>query len=445
MSRTPPEQLREAVATRLLTYLGEGVLCEPAVTAAIDPTALDITELDRLCRLRFVLSSDVSTFVADVPERLRRIRTSSRRSTERERGTVSGRIDWPQTHAVRSRAGHDDPTLYATHTQCVEYDLPENRVVKRLLSVVVSVVRDELLTEGYDWQSEWSSETVAELTRVYRENQYLSQLPDVDSYTVSERDLDAARRSRHELYRDAAKLLRLYRDLLDERYDRDAVQELLRETLITPRDPARLFELYAVFELLDALDTKLVRYQTVEPGTGAIASLETSETTVAVYYDETGPITLSEPLPSVEAETLSPPFSRELAAMERYDRHREAILGRGSQGGYYRGRPDIVVCVFSRGGEERSLRAVTLGEVKYTRRNGTLARGLRELSEYLQFARYEDTYLTDTDVTLSGLVVTNDSDRVDRHENVVHTGLSPSGGGFETSDVIPSVNVLSDE
>jgi hypothetical protein len=297
--------------------------------------------------------------------------------------------------------------------------------------VIVEVVRAELLNTDYDWQSEWSGQAVEELTSIFRENQYLAQLPDAESYTISTRDLDTARRSRHDFYREAASLLQLYRDLLDGQYERTQVQELLRSTLITPCEPARLFELYSIFEVLEAVNSGSLEYQPVEPGTGAIARLESSESVVEVYHDETGPVTLFEPLPSLKSETLPDPFSRELAAMEAYNRHREAILGRGSQENYYRGRPDIVVCIFERGSNRRSLQTVMIGEVKYTRREVTLSRGLRDISEYLQFACHDETYLSESDVSLSGLVVTNQPGSVDQHENIVHVGISPSDSNWK--------------
>jgi len=427
-TKTPPERLREAVSTQLVTYLSEGVVSESAVATVVDPSELTVTDIRRLLRIKFVLSSDVTEFVQRAPDQLRRVRRSSRQLTETERGSVSGRVNWPGTHARRSRAGHDDPTLFATTTQSVAYDIPENRVVKRLLSEVVDVVGEEFVANDHDWQSEWSAESATELTRVYRDNPHLARLPDPESYTVTDRDIDAARRSRRELYQDAAALLRLYRDLLDGQYERAAVQELLRETIIVPSEPARLFELYVVFELLATLDNGSLRYRTVSPGSGAIASLKTPEMSIEVYYDETGPVTLSEPSPEVQPETLSRPFSRELMAARAYDSHREAILGTGSQKVYYRGRPDLVVCVFTHENGEQSLRTVLLGEIKYTRREQTLARGIRELSEYLSFARHDANYLSESDVQLQGVVVTNSGGRVDRHENVVHLGVTPSTG-----------------
>lgn len=427
-TRTSPERLRDAVATQLLTYLGEGGVSEAAVFSAVDPSRLSVENLERLLRVRFVLSSGVTEFAHRVPDELRRVRRSTRRTTQTERGSVSGRVDWPQTHACRPRAGHDDSTLYATTTQSVEYDTPENRVVKQLLAVIVDVIREEFLADDHDWQSEWSGASVEELTRVYRDNPYLSRLPSPGSYSVTTRDVDAARRSRRPFYRDAAALWRLYNDLLDGRYDRTDVQELLRETVIAPSEPPRLFELYAVFRLLDSLDNSALQYRTVAPGTGAVASLETPQTLVDVYCDATGPVTLSEPLPSTPPESVREPFSRTLAAARAYDSHREAILGTGSRAGYYDGRPDFVVCVFDRLDGNRSLRAVTLGEVKYTRREATLARGLRELSEYLSFVRHDGEYLAESDVLLRGVLVTNDGGQFDRHENVVHVGLSPSAG-----------------
>lgn len=77
---------------------------------------------------------------------------------------------------------------------------------------------------------------------------------------------------------------------------------------------------------------------------------------------------------------------------------------------FYTGRPDILVLKYDTTGNDEQLTDVLIGEVKHTTAPETFATGLRELSEYLYFARTNTEYLFDTSassVSVTGLICTD--------------------------------------
>lgn len=236
----------------------------------------------------------------------------------------------------------------------------------------------------------------------YRHNIYLDALPSPDAISLSNRELTAARQSRHRLYTESHRLYRLYEDLLNERFKRQAVRDLLAETLVIPTKDYKLFELFCVFGVIRRLQDHYpeLELQPITRGMDTIARLEGCSRRLEIYYDQNGPLTFFEAYPSKDDLAnldVPEPVVRHVDALETHQRALDQFLSRDSQPHFYSGRPDFLVLIYETGqqtGERDSeLTDVLLGEVKYTRSKSTFAQGLRELLEYRHFARENDYYL----------------------------------------------------
>lgn len=404
MAKTDPATLRSAVTEELITYLGAGTLNQEQYAAAIDYAGLAIEDFDQLKKLHFVLASDVVDYIERIPEWLRRLKTVTREQTETVHGEVRGAIDWRQTHHERAKAGYDDPTLFVVNDAEIAYDIPENRVVKKLLAAIVEPLTNDIEPIDHEWRSMWDDQDIVTLQQILAHNLYLDALPVPEDITLSERDLTTARRSRHRLYTESHRLYRLYDDLLNDRFDQEGVQELLTETLITPPADHKLFELFCVFGVIQRLreqypDLELRRINT---DTDVLACLEDAERRLEVYYDQSGPLRFFEAYPSAEevaAQGAPEMVQRHVRALEAQTRAADAFLDQGSRQSFFDGRPDFLVLQYdvATDGDSEQLTDAIIGEVKYTRAASTFTRGLRELLEYLYFARENQRYLFDTD------------------------------------------------
>ncbi|WP_137285479.1 hypothetical protein [Halorussus salinisoli] len=405
MAKTSTSRLSSYVTEELITYLGEGALNSAQYAKTIDYSGLEIEDFDRLKKLHFVLYEDVVDYIEMLPERLRRIKTVTNHDDAVVRGEVRGAVDWRQTVQKRANVGYDDPTLFVVNNSEVEYDIPENRVVKKLLAAIAEPLTEDIEAIEQEWRDMWDDRDIVNLQQTLAHNIYLDALPSSDEISLSSRDLTTARRSRHRLYTEGYRLYRLYDDLMNSRFDRQEVRDLLTETLVTPTKDYKLFELFCVFGVIRQLQQQYseLELRPIKPEMEALAWLDSPNRRVEIYYDQNGPLSFFEAYPdSDELAKLGVPemVQRQAEAFEAQERAVEDFLSRGSQHTFYSGRPDFLVLVYRKEDasgptdeDEGELTDVLLGEVKYTRSKATFSRGLRELFEYLYFVRENDQYL----------------------------------------------------
>lgn len=391
MAKTDPDELSRLVTSELTTYLGAGELNANRLAESIDYSGLRITDLDQLKQLHFALYSEVVDYVDRLQERLRRVKIEHRRQQESTHGEVRGPIKWQETLRKRPKTG--DPALFVISNPEIELDIPENRVVKKLVSTIAEPLTKDIEGTDQDWRDMWQDTDIVELQRTLEHNVYLDQLPDAREIQVTDRDLSKARRSRHRLYSKGAELYRLYDDLLNDRYQRDEVQSLLRETIVTPSKDPDLFELFCLFAEIHRLKEEYpeLELKRIEPGMDEIASLNGKDRKISIYYDQGGPLKFFEDLPTsdeLKREWRVPKaIVRHQSALEQHESLVESFLKEGKNHSYYQGRPDLVITEYAKQGGHIYLDRVSLGEVKYSRSTSTFSSGLRELLEYIYIAR----------------------------------------------------------
>lgn len=413
--------LVDATTEELLTYLRSGAANTHALTRSFEFDGLDIDDWERLKRIHFCLSNDVQAFVADIPDRVRRIKTEHQREHVRSRGEVRGSINWSGTLREWSDTGYADRSTFVCNTPYTEYDIAENRVLKRLLWQVHRTVTGDLGGVDYDWRrAAWPDLDINRFDRLYTQNIHLNRIPDGQSITVTGTDLTTARRSRLQLYTDAYDLYDRYQRLQADTFTED-IATLLAETLIVPADTPTLFELYCCFRLLRHLTAATAPFTLVpiDGDTTALAHLETDEKRIELYHDSVGSLRFSEPL-----DTETPPaqsqFKRYHDALTDYSTAREALTGSDHDPTLYSGRPDIVVEVYDITREPPQLESVLLGEVKHSANAQTFNQGLEELLTYRQFAAHDGYLVDDPGITVTALLITNGYETPGESDTVSH-------------------------
>ncbi|WP_256545423.1 hypothetical protein [Halobellus inordinatus] len=402
--KTPASELRRHVTEELITYLGSGSLNTGQYVDAVDYSGLNIESFDELKQLHFVLYSDVVEYIDRLPDRLRRIKTITRQQSETVRGGVRGAIDWQQTIRERGAAGYDDPTLFVVSNPAVEYDIPENRVLKKLLAVIAEPLTTQIESINQEWRSMWDDRDIVGLQQTLKHNIYLDALPAPEEISLSERDLDTARRSRHQLYSEGHRLYRLYDDLMNDRFAREPVRDLLNETLIVPDQDHKVFELFCVFGVLRRLQSRYrdIQVQRIDSDSSVLASFDSPDQYIEVYYDQNGPLRFFEEYPSaveLDDPTIPDVLYRNRVALDSYEDSLETFLSKGTQHSFFNGRPDLLILRYEKrkggsiGGE--TLSEVLIGEMKYTQSASTFSQGLRQLFEYIYFVQSAEGYLFD--------------------------------------------------
>ena len=421
MSKLSREALTEAVQSELVTFLQSGTINDQRVAAALDFTELQIDDFDRLKRIHFCLSEPVLKFVSDLPKRIRRIKTVNQRQQMKGRGEVRGKIHWNQTIKQRYAENYKDRSVFVFDNSYTEYDIPENLVLKKLLWVIYETVTTDLVEIDYPWRTDrWTEDQVKELRRIYSRNVHLTRIQNGDQIELTARDLTAARTARYELYNDAYERYDQYQRLMENQFDTD-ILELFSETLVVPERIPRLFELFCVFKLIRELDRQFpgVTLQPIEPGASEIARLEDDRYRIEVYHDQQGDLQFYEPIEDIEP--TSPFFRRHLEVLESHNKHLQAFTGSGSNEALYQGRPDIVALLYDKERNPKLPRNVLLGEIKYTDQEQTFSRGLKELIEYMTYARIGQGYLNeDPYLSVEGLLITDGVETAPSADSIQH-------------------------
>ena len=415
--------LVSATSEELLTYLRSGTLNTHALARSLDYDGLDIADWDRLKRIHFCLTDDVQEFVADLSERLRRIKTESQHEHVSTNGEVRGSIDWSATLRTWSDTGYADRSRFICDTPYTEYDIAENRVLKRLLWQIHRTVTTDLRDIDYDWRREyWSDDRIDAFSRRYRQNVHLNRIGDGKQITVTGNDLNTARQSRLRLYTEAYELYDTYQRLQSDTLDPD-IAALLADTLVVPSATPTLYELFCVFRLIRLLNSHVpgIELQPIDGQTKALARLETTDHRIEVYHDQTGNIDFREKLdPNIEPDHAT--FKRYQDALLDYTDTLESLTGTDQDPVLYSGRPDIIVETYDTRGSEDDLTSLLIGEIKFSKKAQTFRRGLQELVTYRKFARDGTDYLeSDSAVSITPLLITNGYDTEGAADRLIHT------------------------
>jgi hypothetical protein len=412
MTKATTEMLLEEIADDFHTYLRKGVRFDRVIGSA--HTELNIDDIETLLRIHFVLTDvkgdgddvGVVDFMRELEARIRQMKTTTSPQSSEHHGKIRGQINWSGTVKRRARAGRLNEPIFVCDRPEVHYDIDENLVLKRLLSVVHDIVMGDLAyalenPDGYEWLDAWvesdfspagrDQECAAEmLDRIYQQNIYLQRI-DVDEKEITKRTIESVKRSRSKFYREAAILLDRYRQLMDHELDSAEARNILNHTLIAPEKAEVLFELYWVFRVLDAYEG--VEYRVLTDNrddTSTIATWKHKDSRFVLSHDATGGrLTFEE---SIDVADVEPDgyLYRMNEVLSRWQSLSSEMLDRGGSDALWGGRPDLVLERYQEMPEGgRKLDQVFVGEVKYTQNIDYVATGLRELLEYMAFVKYE--------------------------------------------------------
>lgn len=398
------DDLLRQLTEDVLAYVMDGSIPKSTVAERIKPDQLDqrFNDWATLVDLHFILKSDVTEFVQELPTHLRSLKTDTRSTAHTTRGAVNGRVNWSRTTRTRLSESPGDTSLFVCETRTEDYDTDENLVLKHLLSVVHRALQsaEEYLDREYGWMEQtWTDERdlVTELRRIVERNVHVRRIRPPAQYEPTDRMLAAAEASRHEVYRTAAHLVRDRRRA--QRGDADAIRELLDTTAITPDDEDTLLELFVLFRMiatLEELQGDAFELETISSGRQEVARL-VGEKELVLYHDN-----------SAESRELS--FrtgipddvpDEELGRTELVQRvaHRVAEQYFHREFRNHTGRPDVIVLeVISADRREYEYLIV---EVKNSTRRDTIRTGIKETLEYLAFLRVDETFVFGTEPTES--------------------------------------------
>lgn len=392
------QELLEQLTEDVFGYVMHGQVSERVITDSLTPEGLESRFVDyhRLVAIHFLLRDDIIEFVRNLETHIRDLETRTRSHRRRTRGGVDGRINWQETAKARYAESPGNRSLFVCDTRSEDYDTAENLVLKELLGRIHRALDDVegFIERDYDWiVDDWvDDELIDELRRIFERNVHVTRIRDPEAYEPTDRMLADAGESRKEVYREAADLLGRWRDA--DRGEKDAIQELLEQTTITPDDEETLLELYVLFRVINTveeLETGEFTLETIDRGKQEIARL-TGDREVVVYHDKSA-ADRDISFRAVTGEEIDGKASRNDSIHEKSTEianeyfHDQTFRD-------HTGRPDVIVLEI---GPDTDNPEYLVAEVKNSTRKDTVRRGIKETLEYLAFLRKDDEFVFDGD------------------------------------------------
>lgn len=437
MSKPTHEQLVEATAEHLPTYIGKGISVDPLIEN-LEPE-LNISDVTTLLELRFLISGreidsaetlsrsalnltnndtggitdhtgasvGVLDFITLLGPRLRSIEPAIDKELKTKQGEVDGAIEWPKTIKHRHQSGDQVGSTFVVRSQKRSVQTTQNRVLIRLLQVIRTLVKqlDErfnLDTTNQSTLTPWRSEGALRqtLTEAF-ENPNLNELVR-SNISVSRRDIQDVEADRRPLYREAATLLQTIRDIRNDVITDEQARDLFRMELFAPSPDdgtADLYELYWIFQILEQFDQPHFNQITNTRGQ-LIAQWETETHEYLLFNDWKGYhrwdderqymdyLNIGYDLPEDRLEAWIADNSSEFIRRHLETVHTKyQIFEHVFEYTPQRKSPDIVLLKIDSSTDPATLKKVFIGEVKHSTSRTTILNGVQQLLEYGAFAK----------------------------------------------------------
>lgn len=409
------EDLLDNLTEDIIAYVMQGKIQEDILADKIRYADLDdrFSDFERLMDLHFVLQDEVVEFVESLQQDIRQIKTQTKNIKRQRRGRVDGRIDWSSTLQRRYSTNPKDTSLFVCENRSENYDIDENIVLKRLISLIHKTLEDvqNWIKNDHDWiNKQWreNSDLIQRLSNIVERNVHIKRIKDPEEYEPTDRMLETAHRSRKKIYRDAAALLEQRRSIQEG--EEEELRRMLKRTVIRPEDEDTLFELFVLFRfiavLIDMGETDF-EIKTIRREKQEVARLRNQNgREIRVYHDSSGGKALS---------FIYDKKGRPKQVEEEARKVIKTVLGKETE--KHTKRPDVLLIEVE--GRENTEYLIT--EVKNSSRTDTIKRGIREGLEYLAYLQENNEFrftAEDFDHGIfgneyNGLLVVQDTDKID--------------------------------
>lgn len=388
-------ELIENLTEDIISYVMHGEFPEDNLAADLKHNELDerFDDYELLMDLHFILKPEVVEFVESLTERIRGIKTQTKNVSRTQRGTVEGKINWSSTIKKRYSGNPGDSSLFVCDNRTEHYDIDENIVLKKLLSIIYHTLKEaeEYLEKDYEWVNDrWKQEEdlIDEMKRIFERDVHVKRISKPEEYEPTDRMLNTAENSRQPIYRQAANLIQKRRKIFDG--DEDELEELLHETAITPDDEETLFELFVLFKYISTIEDLRgddFSLKTISSGKQEVARIE-GDKDIVLYHDNSA----SDRELSFKPDALvDDSENKKLSRTEKVHKEAHNILNNYFKDKDFEkqtGRPDVIVLEII--DEENMQYDYLITEVKNSTSEETIRQGIKETLEYLAFLRVDE-------------------------------------------------------
>lgn len=357
-----------------MVYYLLGGFVNPVITRGFDIHGARALDFDTALKIRFLLDPEVREFLEELEKYLRRIRTEVSREKDLVKGQVRGRIDWPRTIQVWASAGFKDRTTLAISRPIKNYDIPENLVLKKIVTILNEFMNEREVRREIERDYDWSREL--QESRKYIQgilrNVHFKRIMDAKTIHITSRMKSQVRRSRKRLYRESCGIFEKYQGV----FLRHELSKLLKDTFIDPDNVEKTYELFCLFMIIKTLEEdigwKVRKFEEITADRGETAVLKQGEYEIRMFYNVTDPARLK--------------FYNRTEPKETKKALQEIIKSYFGKKRPTTRRPDIILELRY----EQTVKDYVVFEVKYTSSDDYVVEGVYQALHYLYDLRREE-------------------------------------------------------
>jgi len=283
------ERLIEPIIEYMVSYLLEGFV-NSNITQGFDISGAKALNFHTALKIRFLLDGEVKDFLKMLETYLRRIRTEVSREKDLRKGEVRGHIDWRRTIQTWASSGFKDKTVLAISKPVRNYDIPENLILKKIVSLLNNLMNDKEVRREIERDYEWSNE-LRERRRYVQgvlRNVYFKRIMNERKIQITSRMKSQVRRSRKQLYRDSCKIFEKYQSV----FFKHELGQLLKDTFIDPNNLDKTYEIFCLFTVIKTLDQlmgwEIKKLKEITRQRNETAVLTKGNFIINIFYNVTG-------------------------------------------------------------------------------------------------------------------------------------------------------------
>lgn len=380
--KTSKEEILNIIENDIVIYLRSGKL---SIHKYLDDINLNINNREKLLQIHFLLDIQVRNYILNLNRYMKKFNVSTKKEENIIKGKIKGNVLWNKTFKARNNINPKDKTIFVCNENYKNYNTKENLVLKKLVSILYNLFNMDGIEEynKFAW-FESRKELKRELENIYFKNIYLSKI-DLKSIVLDNRAIESVSKSRNELYRETAKLLKYYNRVMG--YDKDIIKEVLSNTFIDLAEDSTLFELYWVLKIIKD-NSENAKLNILDNKSDKVAEWEKDNNIYTIYHNSSGSSEISFNIELDEIRGIKNEFiERKIKSVQDTNLIAKELFPKIKQRYNYlfNGRPDIIIEIRSK--DNMKVKKVVLCEVKYTTSQDYAIEGLKELLEYINFVK----------------------------------------------------------
>lgn len=387
----------EEVGSYLYGYLKDG-------TVQIDSILKQHVSVDRLqdlLKLRLMKHERTIAFMKSLENGLMSIKSSTKANIQESYFEIRGEINWQETLQKRMQSNPKDHFYFTIQESERTFNTVENLVLKAVLVKLDLYCYDDRFLTQFNSRS-WYQDIMAARNNVrvaLHHNVYVSRILEEP---VTNRMIEKVKSHRKPIYREAAHILARIQKIENGDYTQQQLLDVLHEFFVIPANEDVLFELYWIVQILKKQSN--IVYSIMDGNGTKVASWADDQYDISIYHNSIGSGRIKFMIHRNELLNSSNAYlNQEVKAINNYNAMAKNFFSVEKSSIYWRGRPDILIEKVHRG--TNRLRSIIIGEIKNTESLEYASQGLKELTQYMSYAKNSDNkYIADTDIDIQGIL-----------------------------------------